>query len=374
MNDPFEETHSQRLGQQSAMCQYTLTGPITPKRNSGFLQNQTPSRDPFESFHSPHHLRVLINESEFAKKSVQRELASALNEIKIRDDQITKLRGEVESLHRRIGQQEVTIKNQSKTIQDPRSLRARRAMAGTLAVQTTGTQSWVTPPQTARPNVSGPQLSSLLAINAGQASKAQLGLPHAHPETQQNFGTTYHVSYVPSTTSPIRGQRGLDDTIAGARLQRLFDPMLDFDTRTMASQEGLQQRTLPAAGELELSTAYGASLYAGIEFETKAAEFGGRFRTLWAEADQFAKSYGMCSKELHPLQLSASLKDHMMIDSNIDVAMQYLNNSEIRQLYVAKVINFYLCKKLLKYTEIVRGFDQGIDGEILNAKRKITHG
>ncbi|OKL63681.1 hypothetical protein UA08_01037 [Talaromyces atroroseus] len=340
MNDPFGEGHGQRPAQTSLSGSYSIPGPTTPTRSYGFPQNHTPSRDPFASITSPHNLRVLLTESELMKKTIQKDLALAKEEIKLRDDQIAKLQIEIQAMHARISQQEITIRNQSRTIQDPRSLRP-----------------WLTPPQTAN-----------LFIHAAQP--VQQVLPHAHPAVSPLHSQGVVSHYV--NHQAVSMQRGLD-TVAGARTFEPIVPIMEPTSPTRGAPS--QQGTITTSSNLssEVVSTFQGSPYVGFEFETKAAEFGTRFLSLWAKSDQFAKTYGMNFKELNPHQLDACLKDHMMLDGDADVAMQYLNNSVLRPLYVAKVINFYLCKRVLKYTEIVRGFDSIVDVEIANLKRMIVH-
>jgi hypothetical protein len=372
MNDPFGDGHGQKPAQTTS-GPYSLPGPRTPIRSHGFLQNQTPPRDPFASITSPHNLRVLLAESELMKKTIQKDLALAQEEIKLRDDRISKLQAQIQALHARISQQEVTIRNQSKTIQSPRTLRVRRAINGPLAVQTAVTQPWLTPPQTANAFMHTAQPLVLRPAQTPTANLQQV-LSHGHPMLvqQQNQGAMSHyMNHKTVTHTP--GQRGLEGPIVGTNLTGIFESMQSISpTRSAPSQ----QASITSGSRLsgEVASKFQGSPYLGVEFETKATDFGNCFRSLWAKTEQFAQTYGMNFKELNPQLLDPYLKDHMMLDSDVDIAMEYLNHEVIRPLYVAKVINFYLCKRILKYTEIVRGFDSGADAEIANLKRMIMHG
>lgn len=127
--------------------------------------------------------------------------------------------------------------------------------------------------------------------------------------------------------------------------------------------------TTPASN----SNVYGGTAYSGIEFEAKATDFGGRFRSLWAKIDMFGKLY-VVNNELHPEKIPTPLKEYMMLDPNSAVATQYLNHAMTKPMCLTKVINFYLCKKMLKYTEIIKNLSPSIDGEIFSAKRRMTLG
>lgn len=115
--------------------------------------------------------------------------------------------------------------------------------------------------------------------------------------------------------------------------------------------------------------------YAGLEFEHNAFNIAGHFQSLWIKADQFGKNHALGDDvPLLPDQLPTRLKDYMMVHSSPEIATRFLNCPGNKQRYVAKVINFYLCKKVLKYTEVVRGCDLLIDSEITSHKKRITHG
>jgi hypothetical protein len=64
----------------------------------------------------------------------------------------------------------------------------------------------------------------------------------------------------------------------------------------------------------------------------------------------------------------------VVVHTNADIATRFLNSSRTKQLYVAKVMNFYLCKQILKYTEVVRDCDSLIDSEIIAGRFEAISG
>jgi hypothetical protein len=64
----------------------------------------------------------------------------------------------------------------------------------------------------------------------------------------------------------------------------------------------------------------------------------------------------------------------LVTHTNGDKATRFLNTSRTKQFYVAKVVNFYLCKQILKYTEVVRGCDSLIDSEIIAGRFEAING
>lgn len=388
------------------------TGPTTPQRSFLFIPGQTPSRDPFAPLPSPHNLRVLLSDSERLRMSLQKDLASAqeslastehdlaaaqeevrqrdeqiklrdcqikardneikarAKEIKERDDAIRNLQNEIRRLNVHIQKQDVTIRTQSRTIQDPRSVRQRR-MEETSSRLSATAQPWT--PQNVQSLVGHMQSFSLggpQQFAAGNGDNTQYYPPYGYPAgpvSQMPYQMPYPIE---STAPPMGTQFELNGTIAGARLQGLFNPIPPVGGPTqmhMYPQNTMHQPTLPTPGGTSTTP------NSGIEFEAKTNDFGGRFRDLWGKIDKFGRIY-VVKDELRPENIPAPLKEYMMVDPNTAIAVKYLNYAMTKPMCIAKVINFYLCKKILKYTEIIKNLSPSIDGEILNTKRKMTLG
>ncbi|KAH8699056.1 hypothetical protein BGW36DRAFT_406901 [Talaromyces proteolyticus] len=338
-------------------------------------------------------------------KTLEDQLAYGQQEIKSKKEEIARLKAEIEALKDRINRQEITIRNQSKTIQDPRSLRMRRLM-GNGPLSHSHSQPWplqhphMHPPYSVQPNLQ-PQYDASQTIQGPSlvhhSSHRQMmamasppeAVPHPtfrapqHSHVQNAHGIThahhtYHAHIGPTDaayTAPE--QQYLDGYSAGARLQGLFEPLPELrrpSLQAINAQRPLHQ-TIINSDEPPLADTVitGDPAYAGYEFEMKVGELASRFQKIWASSEHFANTYGASGEPLHPRHLATRLKDHMMIDARAEVAVQFMNNAVARPLYVAKVVNFYLCKDILKYTEVVRAFDQAIDAEITNLKKKISH-
>lgn len=401
----------------------TLTGPTTPQRSFLFNPSHTPGRDPFAPLPSPHNLRILLSDSERLRMSLQQDLASAqedLNcaqeslastkhslataqdeikqlddqiklrdgqikvrdneirardkEIKSRDDEIRNLQAQIRRLNVHIEKQDVTIRTQSRTIQDPRSLHQRR-MEDTSSSLSATAQPWS--PQNAQSLV-GP-LQSLSLGRPQQFVAGNSENTHYYPPRGYSVGPAPQMQYqmpysLKSTASPMGTQFELNGTIAGTRLQGLFShtPSVGGPTQMHIHPQSTMHQasfTTPASN----SGAYGGNVYSSIQFEAKSTDFGGHFRSLWANIDKFGRLYAI-NDELHPQDIPAPLKEYMMLDPNTAVAVRYLNHAVTKPMCVAKVINFYLSKKMLKYTEIIKNFSPNTDGEILIAKREMTMG
>lgn len=326
-----------------------LQDPKTPSKN-GVFQMHTPSRDPFAGIPSPTHLRIVLVESERMRFHLQQELATALKEtasakkelaaakeqIEMRDSRLSTLQKEVDSLKNLVARQEITIKNQSQTIQDPRSLRQRRFDGNMGYWNGASTQHWSMPP---------------LSVNS--ITNAVQSMPLWGAQKQ-----------VMTPETPMFANHGLDGTVAGARLQGLFQPT-SFNPVSMYGQNASYLATNASPPAIDPNAAF--------DFEVKGATLSRKFAALWELTQDFGRHYTM-KDELRPEQLSASVKEYMMLDPHLETAMRSLNHPKKRTFYIAKVINVFCFKKLLTCTEIVKGLNENVDSEILTARRSLTHG
>ncbi|CRG89452.1 hypothetical protein PISL3812_06488 [Talaromyces islandicus] len=369
-------------------------------------------------------MRIRISAEEQIRV-LEEDLMSARETIRAKNEDIASLQDKLDDLHRqvqelqaRVHKQEITIRNQSRTIQDPRSLRSRRFVAGdnTSSNNKTPPHPPGLPPVKSQrpyymsfnryPNYQYPNPPLFMGHNSLRGSPHVQNPPSQFPQQQDQqqqmpmaapmfsqttrtppwFGNPHphHLSHRDTFRFPISGaypgaaRPELNGTGAGERLQGLFMPMAQLrepSLQTVNAQRPLHEAITNADEQAMIAaSARQDPSYAGIEFETNASNIAARFNSLWIASDQFAKSYVVGEDvTLLPEQLPARLKDYMMIHASPDVATLFLNCPGNKRLYVAKVVNFYLCKQILKYTEVVRGCDPVIDSEILSYKKRITH-
>lgn len=364
---------------------------------------------------TPQAVRERISEAEGQISVLEQELICAREtirskneEIAVLQEEIESLRFKVEALQSRVSRQEVTIRNQSKTIQDPRSSRAR--LAGGIGGIGGSERNHVPSHPPGLPVIPNPQPYTMsfrnypgypnhpLFMSQAQPQQSLRGSPHPHTHQQlvhpmyqltinhspwsgQNPSVhgTYHFPTNSNGDYPVADQPELDKSGAGARLQGLFMPMAQLrepSPQTMNAQRPLHQG-LQNTDERAIITATSKldPSYAGIEFEKNVGNIAGRLRALWIKSDQLAKTCGLGEDmTLYPEQLCPRLEDFMMVPSTVDIEALYINNPVLKKLYVAKVVNFYICKHILKYNEVVRGCDPTIDNEISSCRRRITHG
>ncbi|QKX62067.1 uncharacterized protein TRUGW13939_09223 [Talaromyces rugulosus] len=364
---------------------------------------------------SPHVMRFRISEADDQIHALEEELITAREAIRSKNEEIAALNEQVDALHRQVealqaraSRQEITIRNQSRTIQDPRSLRSRRLSVEATPPQPPGLPTVQSPqpyymsfrdyPSYPTPSPFMAQQQSLrgsphmqdLSVQVQQPPQQMPMAPSLFTQTTRrspwsgNPPQLQQLSHRGTFRFPANGtyaganRPDLDGTGAGERLQGLFMPMAQLrepNLQTINAQRPLHEAITNADEQAMIA----ASLrqdpsYAGIEFEKNAANFAGHFRALWIKSDQFAKSHALGGDvTILPEQLTSRLKDYMMVHPSTDIATRFLNSPAMKQLYVSKVVNFYLCKQILKYTEVVRGCDPSVDSEIMGHKKRTTH-
>jgi hypothetical protein len=367
-------------------------------------------------------MRFRISEADDQIHVLEEELITAREAIRSKNEEIAALHEQVDALHRqveavqaRVRRQEITIRNQSRTIQDPRSLRSRRVAVETTPLQPPGLPAVQSPhpyymsfrdypnyqtpsPFMAQQSLRGSPHMQNPSVQIQQPPQQIPMPPQQMPMAPSMFTQTtrrspwsgnppqlQQLSHRGTFRFPANGtyaganRADLDGTGAGERLQGLFMPMAQLrepNLQTINAQRPLHEAITNADEQAMIAASSRQDpSYAGIEFEKNAANFAGHFRALWIKADQFAKSHAVGEDvTILPEQLSSRLKDYMMVHTSTDIATRFLNSSATKQLYVSKVVNFYLCKQILKYTEVVRGCDSSIDSEIMGHKKRTTHG
>jgi hypothetical protein len=110
-----------------------------------------------------------------------------------------------------------------------------------------------------------------------------------------------------------------------------------------------------------------------FDFEEKATAFGTQLQGLWAKSEAFGHKYATEPNAWKDSHLDQRVKDYAMAISDSKVASYLLNNPVTRPLQVAKAINFYLVRDVLKIT-VIKGFNNMVDVEIDQIKHQLRPG
>ena len=110
-----------------------------------------------------------------------------------------------------------------------------------------------------------------------------------------------------------------------------------------------------------------------FDIATCIAEFSSRFRELWAKTELFGQVHANTPNVYKDSQLDRQVKNYVMSVSDKHGASSLLGSSETRFFLVAKAINAFLVREVLKIT-VVKGFDTAADSEIGNIKKQLFPG
>jgi hypothetical protein len=273
-------------------------------------------------------LRTRLGDSDDELESTVAELRQSHRQIEKDDGVITALQAKIAELEDLVCKQKITIANQSRAISDPKTLRHRPSFA----------------------------------------------------PTYMQMAPTQHISGHETYDAPYS---------AGMRLTGLFDmPYSGFHAPMPGAFPAGPQAAIPPADSYQpygygmpvqsptrdIMTPPTPNSYAGLDFETRMTEFGTRFQAIWAKAETFGRAYAAEPSPSKDSNLEPQVKDYVMLISDTRVASFLLGNPATRPLHVAKAINFYLVRDILKYTEVIKGFNAAVDAEITRIKKQMSHG
>lgn len=268
---------------------------------------------------------------------------------------------QIAALEDLVHKQKITISNQSKTISDPRLLRRVQVGVGTSS--------------TSPLSVSTPSSASASA-SAGGVSLG-VGLPLVHQGQQLPVGggvfeTNPPVSSVSSVFDVGGDGSARHDTVAGAL------GLSNVSSQVQQAQAQAQAQLLagksPSAWD-PVAWSTGASPCASpyLNPGTCLTEIASRFRELWAKTELFGQIHANTPNAFKDSHLDIRVKDYVMSVSDKHGASSLLDSPATRFFLVAKAINFFLAREVLK-TTMIRGFNDQVDAEILSLKEQITPG
>lgn len=298
-------------------------GPLTPTQRQ-FLGSPGPSVP-----QSPRQYDLMLREFDQLQgkhratlqqlEQAQIELDDARKTINRNNDIIHRLQVQIAALEETIQKQKITISNQSKTISDPKSLRSKRSGAGlpTTPLRPTG-------------------LETPFANNRGQPSV--FDQPPPRFELPTNINGPMNVPSSGGSLAPVAHQ------------QLGLSPVPDSAPSSMST------RSFPH-----------------IDFNRTLAEFVSRSQELWRKAEVFGQMHANFPDVRKDSKVEQRLKDYLMAISDKYNASTLLGKEETRFYVVAKAINFYLVRDVLKIT-VVKGFDPVVDAEIGQIKNQLFPG
>lgn len=266
---------------------------------------------------------------------------------------IGRLQEKVVELQALVQKQKVTISNQSKTISDPRIIR-KQSQKQQQQQQVSGCGNGAVVPMT----------------------------PQRH-EQGQGQGQCQGLSPFESPYSSRSGFSGASGA-SGVGVE-YFTPPPTFDVNRNGFVPQFlgqcQGQPLPVVNPLPLPSIWdplawsNGSPYAVAYLDptTCTAEFSSRLRELWTKTELFGQIHANVSSIYKDSHLDKRVKEYIMSVSDRQGASSLLGSPATRFFLVAKAINAFLVREVLKVT-IIKGFDAQADMEIGGIKKQLFPG
>jgi hypothetical protein len=316
---------------------YDSSSQITPRGN----RHQHPASPVGPLIiHQPRPYDILLRELDTLKSrlgQVDDELQSTVAELRQSHRQVEKDAGIITSLQEKImvledlnAKQKVTIANQSRAISDPNlSLRNRRSFAPA-------------------------NISTVAAQQYAVHETAYEGLPSSAGSRLMNmFESPSYAGYNASMPGgwPV-----------GHSPMPLVGPQPN-------EQYPMYQYGIPPSSNSMPMTPSATTSYAAFDYETRATEFGARFQAIWVKTEVFARTFVS-----EPRLGADEPRGPIWHGMDAQIASILLNSPTTRPLYLAKMVNFLIVRNLMKYTAVVKGYDNTIDNEMMKIKGQMASG
>lgn len=276
------------------------------------------------------HLRGLLKEKEEQLRRVEAELDVSQKQMVEDADTIKHLHWKIAELESLVNKQKQTISNQSKALSDPKILRKKHSAAGILAIT---------------PHRQGSGL-----VKSPFSTNENHGV-YEHPppafSLRSSSSTISRVSLPPPSPAGPSHPFGNDH-------QGGLSP-----TRTLHPRDSSGSLVSPSSAHFDLGK--------GI------TDFASKFQDLWTNTETFGQVHANVPNIYRDSKLDKQVKEYLMATSDKMSASRLLANPATRYFLIAKLINFYLVRDVLKIT-VVKEFDAMADTEIGQIKKQMFPG
>lgn len=283
---------------------------------------------------------------------------------------------QIATLEDLVHKQKMTISNQSKTISDPRLVRrvqmssssSPASISGPVGTAAGGGLFSLTP-QPQLPQQQGHhQLPGVAASTAFETTRSQQlpiggGVFETSPTTPSAFDIgSGGNSIAPGLVSQSQDQTTLSSLSSSLQTQAVHQAQPAAGTQIPLVWDpvsGTKRISLCASGYLDPATCL--------------SEFASRYRELWAKTELFGQAHANTPNVFKDSHLEKSVKDYIMMVSDKYGASSLLGSHGTRFFLVAKAINNFLAREVLKVS-VIKGFDDQGDAEVGYLKRQIYPG
>jgi hypothetical protein len=323
---------------------YDSSSQITPRGNRH--QHSASPGGPL-IIHQPRPYDLLLRELDTLKSrlgQVDDELQSTVAELRQSHRQVEKDAGIITSLQEKIMEledlnrkQKMTIANQSRAISDPNlSLRNRRSFAPA-------------------------NISTVAAQQYAVHETAYEGLPSSAGSRLMNMFES--PSYA-----------GYNASMPGGWPVGSHSPMPLMGPQPSTEPYPMYQYGIPSSRPSIPMTPSATTSYAAFDYETRATEFGARFKAIWVKTEVFARTFVSQPSLGADNEKKPEPKGRIWHGLDVRIPSILLNSPTTRPLYLAKIVNFLIVRDVMKYTAVIKGYDSLVDNEMMKIKGQMAGG
>lgn len=280
---------------------------------------------------------------------------------------------QIAALEDLVHKQKITISNQSKTISDPRLLRRMHVGSSTSPLSV----STLSPASASGFGVGG----RLSLVPHGQQLPVGGGVFETNPPVSSVFdvgggnnamsgGLSMPLEYNTNVSSSALSSSQVQQSQSQSQPQ----PQAQAQAQLLAGNPNPAYATPPPVWD-PVAWSNGTSSCASGYLNPGSCllEITSRFRELWAKTELFGQIYANTPNAFKDSHLDIRVKDYVMSVSDKHGASSLLDSPATRFFLVAKAINVFLVREILKVT-MIQGFNDQADVEILSLKEQITPG
>lgn len=282
------------------------------------------------------------------------------------------LNEQIAALEDLVHKQKMTISNQSKAISDPRLVRrvqlssSSSSPASASGLGGAGVLSLTPQPQhQGHYQSQGVTLSTTFETNRSQQLPIGGGVFETNPAAPSAFDIGGGNNVIPGSVSQPQEQTTSSSSSSPSQLQS------PHQAQPLAGN--LAYVAPPVWDPVSWSTGSSSCAAGYLDPATCLSEFASRYRELWAKTELFGQVHANTPNVFRDSHLDKRVKDYVMMVSDKHGASSLLGSPATRFYLIAKVINIFLAREVLKVT-VIKGFDAQADAEVGSLKKQLYPG
>lgn len=372
----FHPPTSGKMLSEMSLISSSHTSPNAPGRHSTRTSTSTPATSLSLSSHHPHpqqqqqqshaqdyeidYLRESLKVTQDALHRMYIELEDSRVQIARDTELVFHLNGKVVELESLVKKQKMTISNQSKTISDPRL--SRRQQQQQQQQGSGGVAVGLVPMSTSAQQDKG-QVQ-------GQGQMLQSSPTHEGPYSSTTHYSAGLFEHPPTPVFDISNGNAAIPNFSNQGQSQQHQVTLQAPPPPLTYNQPLGLSPIWDPVAWSNGSPYAAAY---LDPATCIAEFVSRLRELWAKTELFGQVHANTPNVYKDSHLDRRVKEYIMAVSDRNGASSLLGSPATRFFLVAKAVNAFLVREVLKVT-VIRGFDVQADAEIGGIKKQLFPG